>query len=298
MDCWTSQWIEVDAEGMPPRTTPTIRQERVGIELRKMRDSAGRTTAQAAALLGLDRTKITQIEKAHYPVTPERVRILASDFEESDTAYVDALADMAEERHKGWWEEYRGAVPTGFLDISEMEFFAKEMHTYQVSHVPGAMQTEEYGRAIFSDVYPPLAPRLLEARVENRVQRSAFLMAEGARPYSAVVHEAALRMLFGGRDSARRQLDRLLDYSELPHVSLRVVSFSSHGFKGSGQGIIHASGSVPRLDTVQLDAVGGPVFLHEQRQLESYLHIIETMAERSLTEKQSRDLIRLIKKEI
>ncbi|MFJ3792044.1 helix-turn-helix domain-containing protein [Kitasatospora sp. NPDC090091] len=283
---------------MPPRTTPSVRQERVGIELRKMRDTAGRTTAQAAALFGLDRTKITQIEKGYYPVTAERVRMLSSDFQESDTAYVDALAAMAEERHKGWWEDYRGSVPTGFLDISEMEYFANEIRTYQVSHVPGAMQTEEYGRAIFNDVYPPLPPRLLEARVENRVQRSAVLMNEGARPYSAVVHEAALRMLFGGREAAKRQLDKLLEYSELSHVTLRVISFSCHEFVGSGQGIIHAKGPVPRLDTVQLDAVGGPVFLHEQKHLDNYRHIIETMTKRSLSEDQSRDLIRSVRKEI
>ncbi|MET9396459.1 helix-turn-helix transcriptional regulator [Kitasatospora sp. NPDC002965] len=285
-------------EGMPPRTTPTVRQERVGIELRKMRDGAGRTTAQSAALLGLDRTKITQIEKGYYPVTSERVRVLASDYEESDSEFIHALSIMAEERHRGWWNEYRGSVPTGFLDISEMEHFAQGIRTYQVCHIPGAMQTEEYGRAIFQDVYPPLSPRLLESRVENRIQRSASLMAEGAQPYSAVVHEAALRMRFGGREATLRQLEQLLTYTELPHVTLQVVLFESNGFKGAGQGIIYASGSVPRLDTVQLDSVGGPVFLHEQRQLENYHHIIETMTDRSLPPNKSRDFIALLKKEI
>ncbi|MFD7900678.1 helix-turn-helix domain-containing protein [Kitasatospora sp. NPDC059747] len=288
----------MDAWGMPPRTTPSARQERVGTELRKMRDCAGRTTAQAAALFGFARTKITQIEKGNYPISADRVRMLASEFEEGDAEYVEALGVMAEERHRGWWEEFRGSVPTGFLDIAEMEHFARGMRTYQVSHVPGAMQTEEYGRAIFKDLYPPLSPRLLEARVEHRVRRSALVMGEGARPYSALVHEAALRMLFGGRDAAKRQLDKMLEYSELDHVTLRVVSFSSNGFMGAGQGIIYAMGPVPRLDTVQLDAVGGPAFLHEQKQLENYRHIINTMTERSLTEAQSRDVIRLIKKEI
>ncbi|GAA1399093.1 helix-turn-helix transcriptional regulator [Kitasatospora putterlickiae] len=285
-------------EGMPPRTTPTVRQERVGIELRKMRDSAGRTTAQAGARLGLDRTKITQIEKGYYPVSAERIRILASDYEESDVEFIQALSHMAEERHRGWWVEYRGSVPAGFLDISEMEFFAQGMHTYQVCHIPGAMQTEEYGRAIFQDVYPPLSPRLLEARVEHRVQRSAFLMTAGAQPYTAVIHEAALRMRFGGREAAQRQLEQLLAYSELPHVTLRVLTFEANGFKGAGQGIIYARGPVPRLDTVQLDAVGGPTFLHEQRQLENYRHIFETMTDRSLPPRQSRNFITLLKKEI
>ncbi|MER7752988.1 helix-turn-helix transcriptional regulator [Kitasatospora sp. NPDC097643] len=283
---------------MPPRTTPSARQERVGTELRKMRDCAGRTTAEAAALFGFARTKITQIEKGQYPITAERVRMLAAEFQESDIAFVDALAAMAEERHKGWWEDYRGSVPVGFLDIAEMEYFAKSIRTYQVSHVPGAMQTEAYARAIFKDLYPPLPPRLLEARLEHRLQRSALLMREGAQPYSALIHEAALRMLFGGRDAAKHQLDKLLEFSELPHITLRVISFSSNGFVGAGQGIFYAKGPVPRLDAVQLDAVGGPAFLHEQKHLENYRHIIDTMTERSLTESQSRDAIRLIKKEI
>ncbi|MFD7591658.1 helix-turn-helix domain-containing protein [Kitasatospora sp. NPDC059812] len=283
---------------MPPRTTPSARQERVGTELRKMRDCAGRTTAEAAALFGFARPKITQIEKGQYPISAERVRMLACDYEEGDHAFVEALAAMAEERHKGWWEDYRGSVPPGFLNIAEMEYFARGMLTYQISHIPGAMQTEEYGRAIFKDVYPTLPPRLLEARVEHRLQRSALLMGEGAQPYSALVHEAALRMLFGGRDAAKHQLDKLLEYSELPHVALRVITFSANGFIGAGQGIFYAKGPVPRLDTVQLDAVGGPAFLHEQKHLENYRHIIDTMAERSLTESQSRDAIRLIKKEI
>ncbi|MEV7772585.1 helix-turn-helix transcriptional regulator [Kitasatospora sp. NPDC086791] len=283
---------------MPPRTTPSARQERVGIELRKMRDCADRTTAEAAALFGLARTKITQIEKGQYPISAERVRMLACDYAESDHAFVEALAAMAEERHRGWWEDYRGSVPVGFLNIAEVEYFSRGTRTYQISHVPGAMQTEEYGRAIFRDLHPPLSPRLLEARVEHRVQRSAFLMREGGESYSALVHEAALRMLFGGRAAAKRQMDKLLEYSELPHVTLRVITFSTNGFMGAGQGIVYANGPVPRLDTVQLDAVGGPAFLHEQRQMENYRYIIDKMTERSLSESQSRDVISLIKKEI
>ncbi|WBP88692.1 helix-turn-helix transcriptional regulator [Kitasatospora cathayae] len=283
---------------MAPRTTPSARQERVGTELRKMRDSAGRTTAEAAALFGFARTKITQIEKGQYPISAERVRMLASEFQEGDAAFVEALAAMAEERHKGWWEDFRGSVPVGFLDIAEMEHFARGMRTYQVSHVPGAMQTEAYARAIFGELYPPLPPRLIEARLEHRLQRTALMMREGAQPYSALVHEAALHMLFGGRGAAKQQLDKLLEFSELPHVTLRVISFSSDGFIGAGQGVFYAEGPVPRLDTVQLDAVGGPAFLHEQKHLKNYRHMIDVMTERSLTESQSRDAIRLIKKEL
>ncbi|MEV8323827.1 helix-turn-helix transcriptional regulator [Kitasatospora sp. NPDC056731] len=270
----------------------------MGIELRKMRDGAGRTTAQAAAIFGLDRTKITQVEKGNYPITAERVRALAADFEESDADYVDALAAMAEDRAKGWWEAYRGFVPVGFLDISELEHHSRDLLSYQICHLPGAMQTEDYCRAIFREAHPPLTPRLLETRVEYRVQRSQRLMAEGTPSHTAIIHEAALRMRFGGSDVARAQLDQLLEFSHLPHVTIRVVSFVADGFKGAGQTVTYANGVVPRLDTVLLDAVGGPVFLHDRNQLDNYRRIIEIMTRRSLTVEDSRDLITQIKKDM
>ncbi|MET8545352.1 DUF5753 domain-containing protein [Kitasatospora sp. NPDC004799] len=283
---------------MPPRTTPTARQARLGIELRKMRDAAGQTTAQAAAVFGLDRTKITQVEKGHYPITAERVRTLAEAFGEADAAYVEALAAIAEERHKGWWDEYRGFVPQGLLDICEFEHHAKGMYSYQICHPPGPMQSERYSRAIFQNNQVQLTPRVVETRVEQRMLRSEMLMAKGTHPYTAIVHEAALRMQFGGRDVAREQLDWMLELSQLPHVTLRVISFAAGGFKGPGQAIYYANGPVPRLDTVSYDSMEGPIFLHRTEHLEEYRAVVEQMADRSLSVGESRDLIAKIKKEI
>ncbi|MFD4905848.1 helix-turn-helix domain-containing protein [Kitasatospora purpeofusca] len=283
-------------DSMPP--TPSTRRQRVGIELRKLRDAAGKTTSEAAAVLGLDRTKITLIEQGLYAVSPERVVSLACEYEEGDAEFVEVLARMAGDRSKGWWEEYRGFVPTGFLDISELEHHAHGLLTYQICHLPGAMQTEEYSRAIFREAHPPLTPRLLETRVEYRVRRSQLLMAEGAPEHTAIVHEAALRMRFGGNDVARAQLDQLLELSHLPHVTLRAVGFDAEGFKGAGQTVTYAKGAVPRLDTVLLDAVGTPVFLHDRNQVENYRKIIEMMAERSVSVEKTRDLIAQIRKDL
>ncbi|MEE1827490.1 DUF5753 domain-containing protein [Streptomyces sp. BE20] len=281
---------------MPP--TPSARRQRVGIELRKMRDAAGTTTAEAATILGVDRTKITLIEQALYAVTPERVVALAHKYGETNSEFVTALATMAGDRSKGWWEEYRGAVPIGFLDLAEHEYYARATQSYQICHPPGPMQNERYSRAIFRDAQTPLTPRTVETRIEHRMRRAEVLMAEGAPPYTAVVHEAALRMQFGGRDSLREQLEWMLELSERPHVTLRVISFAAGGFKGSGQALVYMSGPVPRLDTLQYDTVEGPTFLHTTEHLDKYRRIIEVMAERSLSVDDSRNLITQIKKEL
>ncbi len=263
-----------------------------------MRDAAGTKTTEAAAVLGVDRTKITLIEQGIYSVTPERVVALAHKYGETDPEYVAALAAMAGNKGKGWWEEYRGFVPVGFLDICEFEYHARGLHSYQIAHPPGPMQSERFCRAIFQDAQVPLTPRVVETRVENRMRRSETLMAEGAHPYDAIVHEAALHMQFGGRDTAREQLGWMLELSELPHVTLRVVSFASRGFKGSGQGIYYSHGQVSRLDAVMYDSVDGPIFLDSTEHLEKYHSIIEQMTDRSLSVEDSRDLIAKIKKEI
>ncbi|TYC71058.1 DUF5753 domain-containing protein [Streptomyces sp. CB01881] len=282
----------------PMSSPPSARKQRIGIELRKMRDAADVTAAEAAAVLGLARTKITLIEQGSYAVTPKRVMALAHRYEEADSAYVSALAAMAGDRTKGWWEEYRGAVPPGFLEIAEFEYNAKGMCSYQICHPPGPMQTEQYSRAVFREAEPPLTPRIVETRIEHRMRRCETLMKDGAQPYTAIVHEAALRMRFGGRAVTRDQLDRMLELSHLPHVTLRVVTFESGGFVGSGQAIIYARGDVPRLDTVQYDSVDGPIYLHSAEHLEKYRAIVDKMTNRSLSIEGSRDFIARVKKEI
>ncbi len=82
---------------------------RLATELRRLREAAGLTSRQAAALLGVVApAQITHIESALAGVSEQRVRRLASHYACEDAEFVDALAAMATDRTQGWWEEYRG----------------------------------------------------------------------------------------------------------------------------------------------------------------------------------------------
>ncbi|MFE5580559.1 helix-turn-helix domain-containing protein [Kitasatospora sp. NPDC056531] len=269
---------------MPPRTTPTARQLRVGLELRKMRDSARKTTADAASTLGLDRTKITQIEKGLYPISPDRVRTLACEYQEGDSAYVEALAAVAAERGKGWWEEFRGVLPASLLDISELEHRAEgPIRTFQIGHPPGLLQTEDTARAIFELVHPRLPARDLWARIAHRMERVQVLTRPAAVEYDAIVHEAALRMRFGGKDVARAQLEHLRAMTERANITVRVITFDAPGFSGAGNAVLYVGGAVPRLDTVQIDSVHGPIFLDDANQLRNYRETLDAMERSALS---------------
>ncbi|WP_030731060.1 Scr1 family TA system antitoxin-like transcriptional regulator [Streptomyces sp. NRRL F-2890] len=276
---------------MPPRSTPTERQKRLGAELRKMRTDAGETTEFAARLLGLERTRIANIESGVRVITPERVRTLACNYDCRDEAYINALAAMAEPRPKDWWETFRGQLPEGLLDIAECEWHSTVIRTGSFLHVPGLLQTDGYVRAVGNAALPPLSPHEVELRVAMRMQRQQVLHREPPIAYTAYIHEAALRIEFGGVKSMRTQLEHLCEVGQLDNVEIRVLPFSSGAFPGAGQAICDIRGVVPQLDTVQLDTAHGPAFTHAPSQLDKYRSQLDWMHSVSLGPSASRDFI-------
>ncbi|MEU5426699.1 helix-turn-helix transcriptional regulator [Streptomyces olivoreticuli] len=279
---------------MPPRRTPTARQRRLGTELRKMRLAAGMTTEFAAGLLGVPRTNVPNMESGRSGISADRVRVLASNYGCPDAQLVDALADMASERVKGWWEAYRGILPAGFLDIAEMEWHATRMRIALTVHLPGLLQTEERARAVFDQVFPRLPDGEVEARVSQRMERAQVLDKPDPPEVEVLVHEAALRMEFGGAEVSRRQLDHILHMSERDNLTVRAIPFKSGGFPGAGQSVIYAEATVPQLDVVELDSTHGPEFIDSEMQLQKYRTQLEQLEAVTLAPEPSRDFIRQI----
>lgn len=283
---------------MPTRTTPTIRQKRLGAELRKMRLASGRTTEYAAGLLGIDRTHVSNMEQGIRPISPERVRTLASNYDCSDATYIDALSEMAAGKEQGWWEKHRGTLPAGLLDIAAVEWHAKRVRTAQVMHVPGLLQTEDYSRGVFAAVLPALTRLEVELRVAHRMERQQVFERPEPLPYVAYVHEAALHMPYGDLDVTRQQLAYLCTMSERPTVDVRIIPNGVGGFPGAGHALLYAEGITSQLDTVQLDSTHGPEFTHADAQLTKYRAHLGWMEQASLPTTASRDLIHAIVRDL
>ncbi|QJS09916.1 helix-turn-helix transcriptional regulator [Streptomyces argyrophyllae] len=285
---------------MPTRPAPTERQRRLGAELRRMRLAAGRTTEYAAGLLGLDRTKVSNMESGVRATSPERVRILASNYECADEAYVEALAAMADTRQKAWWQQFRGTLPQGLLDVAELEWFATRLRSYQTVHIPGLLQLSEYARAVFAAALPPLPSSEVELRVVQRMRRQQVLDREQPAPvdYVAYVHEWALRMQFGGRRAMREQLLHICAASERPNIEIRVLPVQVGAFPGAGHAVLYAHGAVPQLDTVQLDSAHGGEFTHSEAQLAKYRAHMDWWHAHTLSPEDSRELIHAIARQL
>ncbi|MGW2045314.1 helix-turn-helix domain-containing protein [Streptomyces sp. NPDC001858] len=272
---------------MAARTAPTERQKRLGAEVRRLRTAADMTGEYAAGLLGVDRGKISNIESGTRAISAERLRTLACNCDCDDEAYIDALVELAQPTSRGWWERYRGSLPAGFLDIAELEHHAVRIRSLHLIHMPGLLQSSDHAQAVFKVALPPLPEHEVALRLAHRLERQRILEGDAPTEYVGIVHEAALRMQFGGREVARGQLEHLLAASRRPHVTLRVIPFDAGSFPGAGQTVVYLEGPVARLDTVQIDSAHGPEFLYQEAQLTKYRAHLNWMEERALSAEQS-----------
>lgn len=253
----------------------------------------------ASGHLGTDRTMISNIESGRFGISEERLRRLASIYQCDDSALIDALAQMTGRQKPGWWEEYRGKIPPGFLDVSEIEHHAVRLRTVQTAHLPGLFQTEEHARAVFDLFLPPL-PRLeVELRVAHRLARQSVLLGDKPTPYTGVIHEAALRMQLGGRRAARAQLEHLLTASDRENVTIAVIPFEAGGYPLMGDSsVLYADAPNRRLDTVHMDSPTGAVFIDSPTQLAHFRTRLDLVEKVALTPEKSRDFVQAIAKDL
>jgi transcriptional regulator with XRE-family HTH domain len=276
---------------VPPTNTPTLRQRRLGIELRKLREHAGLTSTDAARSLGLQQARLSMIEAGRYPVSADRVRAIARTYDCADESLLDVLTAMTGRRTRGWWDEYRDHLPPDLVDLAELEHHASELRVSLAIHIPALLQTPDHARAMLREAVPAFRPYEIEHRLSHRIKRQTVLHRDSPPPYTVLLHEAALHIQYGGPATARAQLAHLLALSEEDHITLRVIPYACGGFPGNGQSINYVHGAHPHLDTVQLDTHHGCDFLDAQAQLAKYRTILDRMEAVALKPTPSRDLI-------
>ncbi len=281
---------------MPGRTNPTLRQRRLGTELRRMREQAGLGGSQLARALGVSPAQVTQLETGKSSVSADRLRTIAAACKCANQQLIDALAEMTTERGKDWWEEYRGDLSADFLEVAEIEGRAKKITVFNMAFIPGLLQTSPYTAAVFAKGFPPLPRHEVDLRTTFRLRRQQAIRSSET-PYMAFIHEAALRIQYGQPGILHEQLGSLTESSERPGTSIRVVPFDAVDFPGPSESLAYMDGPVPELDTVQADSSLGSHLFDSPAHLASYRAILKRIESVALPEHDSRDFIRSILEE-
>ncbi|MEU9792319.1 helix-turn-helix transcriptional regulator [Streptomyces sparsogenes] len=280
----------------PTSRPPTVRQRRLGAELRRLRERTDMSATEAGKHFGASQSRVSSIEAGRYAVSADRVRALAGLYNCADQELIEALTQMTGRQARGWWEQDREVLPAGLLDMAELEHHARFVRAATMVHIPGLLQTRDHARALFDATVPPLPPPAVEHRVSFRVKRQGILYDSKPTPLTAIIHEAALRMGVGGPNVARAQLQHLAEMSEHENIKLMVIPFGAGPLHGSGHPIDYFGGTVPQLDTVQLDTDHGTVLLDAEAHLMKYRSVLDHLESYALKPTASRDLIHHVMK--
>jgi hypothetical protein len=100
---------------------------------------------------------------------------------------------------------------------------AAVVHDYQLTYVPGLLQTEDYMRTLFQTSWWRPTDAEIDQDVQARLFRQRRLTEEPALELVAIVDESALRRPVGGAEIMRAQLRYVLAQAALPSVSFQVL---------------------------------------------------------------------------
>ncbi|MEU1792430.1 Scr1 family TA system antitoxin-like transcriptional regulator [Streptomyces sparsogenes] len=95
----------------------------------------------------------------------------------------------------------------------------------------------------------------------------------------------------GGPNVAQAQLQHLAEMSEHENIKLVIIPFGAGPLHGSGHPIDYFGGTVPQLDTVQLETDHGTVLLDAEAHLVRYRSVLDHLESYALKPAASRGLI-------
>ncbi|WP_329207756.1 helix-turn-helix domain-containing protein [Streptomyces sp. NBC_01696] len=186
-----------------------------GMQLRLLRERAGLTRAELGARLGYGEDQIASVELGRRIPKPEMI-----DRADEVLGAGGLLVAM-----KG--EVARARYPAFFRDAARLEAEAVELHVYANQALPGLLQTEEYARAVFAMMKPPLDEEIVDQRVVARLARQAIFDRRPAPLLSFVIDEAVLRRPIGGQAVLRTQLEQLLIVAKKQTVEIQIMPLRS-----------------------------------------------------------------------
>ncbi|MEV6954131.1 helix-turn-helix transcriptional regulator [Streptomyces sp. NPDC051183] len=281
-------------EGQGNRTS-TVLGRRLGGELHKLRTAAGKTQLQAAQEISATATKIVKMESGWVPMRDPDIRVLCEFYGVTDRQFVTGLLHLARldrERRKanGWWQHSLDAG--AMAEYIAMEDIASRVRTWQLSLVPGLLQTADYARALaVSDEFWQ-DPDDIERVVAVRMKRQQRLWSEAPLQVHAVVWEGALRQEIGGPAVMRAQLEHLLELAELPNVHVQVLPFRAGGHPCIvGPFSLISFAEVEAMDVAHMDVIGSTVWVESRQESAVYSRYFDRTSRLSLAPRDSVDLI-------
>ncbi|MEV6315719.1 helix-turn-helix transcriptional regulator [Streptomyces sp. NPDC051776] len=262
------------------RSGPTALRIVLGTQLRKLREASGVSTKVAAETIRGSHAKISRLELGRVGFKERDVADLLTLYGITDPdERADFLALARQATAPGWWHQYSDVLAPWFETHLGLEESASVIRTYQNQYVPGLLQTEEYARAVTQLGNPRASEQEIERRVRLRIARQEILHQSDPPRLWVVLDEAVLRRPIGGPGVMRAQLRRLIEMTQLPHITLQIAPFSLGGVAAAGGPVTILRFQEPDLpDVVYLEQLTSALYLDKRDDVDNYLSVMDRLS--------------------
>ncbi|MEV0329059.1 helix-turn-helix transcriptional regulator [Micromonospora echinospora] len=289
---------------MPEDIGSTVPRRQLGRLLRQFRTEAGVTLDAAAEALEYSRQKIWRIESGMGSVRVLDVRAMCELYGVSPEM-TETMRELAvETRSKGWWHAYGDVVPSWFELYVGLESAAAHLRCHEESLIPDLFQTRQYAQEVHRLDRPQASEEQRARAVEFRLHRQSLVnrRTPAAPRVCQILSEAALRRVVGGAAPMTAQLQRLIDVSALPNVTIRVLPLAAGPPPGAAAGSFvildfpaaRGGRTAAEPSVVYSESLTGAFYLDKPDDLAAYEQTWQGIDRLALDEGESVDLMKKI----
>ncbi|HWC80418.1 MAG TPA: helix-turn-helix transcriptional regulator [Pseudonocardiaceae bacterium] len=280
-------------------TGPTVRRMILGTQLRRLRERAGISRAEAGYNIRGSESKISRLELGRVGVKERDVADLLTMYGVTDSQDREKFLELAKQSNRpGWWHSYNDLMPKWFEDFVGLEEAAARLQIYELQFVPGLLQTESYARAVVSHGRPETVNSDTERLVTLRMRRKRILSGPNAPRVWAVIDESVLHRPLGGRQVRLEQIDHLLELTSMPHISLQVVPYDMSGYAAEGAFTLLRFAEPELPNIAYIEHLTGALYLEKLDEIEAYSRAMDRLAVDAETPEQTRQLLTKVRAEI
>jgi transcriptional regulator with XRE-family HTH domain len=256
--------------------------------LRSLRAGTGLTSEQVAARVGFSRSKISRLENGQRGASKVDILRLCELYkvDEEHRLRLTELAAGGKQRAR------RPPFSLPHSDYLGLETEAASISDYGLAIVPGLLQTPDYAHAIVRAGVPTQEPRIIDERVRVRIARQRLLFSQAGPSFEAVLDESVLHRVVGSPAVMRAQLTRLLELTQLPNVSIRVVPYDAGAVPAGVHKFVILRFALPGVaDVVVIEELTDHRYLDDPEEVETYSATFRALANLSADSATSEAMI-------
>ncbi|PSR59877.1 MULTISPECIES: helix-turn-helix domain-containing protein [Nocardia] len=290
---------------MPAQTT-TLPRRLLARRLVELRETAKLTRDKAAQLSEISTHTLWRLETGQgSQIKKIIIRALCDVYEATEDDRTALLWLAEQSRKEGWWQSYSEEIVNYVGLFIGLEQSARRITSFQLTLLPGLVQTAEYRRAIALAFDPGVTDEEIERHVELLTKRQRRLEdSTDDFTLDVMLSEAALRHHIGGRAVMADQVSHLIDLANRPNVSISLVPLTTGGYLGLQAGSFvllefphHPNPALTEPPVAYVEGYTGALYLDKSDEIEQYRAAVSSIRNAALSATESRALLQAVLEE-